>query len=86
MVEQGWGSQAQRRGRGEEEGRTVRPKQSQPNDKCGGGEKMTRGFNPITGRWNESIEKSVGKGRRDDLQRETVRRIQEMNKRQGKKS
>ena len=39
---------------------------------------MTRGFNPRTGEWKESIQISAGKRRKTDLESETMRRIQEM--------
>jgi hypothetical protein len=39
---------------------------------------MTRGFNPRTGKWKESIEKSAGKRRKTDPESETMRRVQEM--------
>ncbi len=38
---------------------------------------MTRGFNPKTLKWNESIQISLGKRRDKDLEAETARRIQE---------
>ncbi len=39
---------------------------------------MTRGFNPRTGKWKDSIEKSAGKRRRTDPESETMRRVQKM--------
>lgn len=39
---------------------------------------MTKGFNPRTGEWKESIQKSAGKRRKTDLESETMRRVQEM--------
>ena len=39
---------------------------------------MTQGFNPRTGKWQVSIEISAGKRRVNDLESETMRRIQEM--------
>ena len=39
---------------------------------------MTQGFNPRTGKWQVSIEKSAGQRRGSDPESETMRRIQEM--------
>ncbi|MFC1998772.1 hypothetical protein ACFLVR_03910 [Chloroflexota bacterium] len=39
---------------------------------------MTEGFNPRTGKWQKSIEKSAGQRRKSDPESETMRRIQEM--------
>jgi len=39
---------------------------------------MTEGFNPRTGQWKKSIEKSAGQRRRRDPESETMRKIQEM--------
>lgn len=41
---------------------------------------MTKGFNPRTGKWQESIEKSAGQRRKNDLESETMRRIEETQK------
>ena len=46
---------------------------------------VTRGFNPIDGKWKGSIEKSVGKKRQTNPEAETVRRIQEITKQKPKK-
>lgn len=40
--------------------------------------RMTKGFNPRTGEWKESIEKSAGKRRKTDPESETMRKVQEM--------
>jgi len=39
---------------------------------------MTKGFNPRTGKWQESIEKSAGQRRKRDPESETMRKVQEM--------
>jgi hypothetical protein len=39
---------------------------------------MTKGFNPRTGEWKESIEKSAGLRRKRDPESETMRRVQKM--------
>jgi hypothetical protein len=39
---------------------------------------MTKGFNPRTGEWKESIEKSAGQRRKGDHESETMRKIQQM--------
>jgi hypothetical protein len=39
---------------------------------------MTKGFNPRTMEWKESIEKSVGRRSRTDLESKTMQKIQKM--------
>lgn len=48
---------------------------------------MTRGFSPLHGKmvWKEWIEGSVGQKRSNDLEAETIRRIEELSKQEPKK-
>ena len=48
---------------------------------------MTKGFSPWNGKmvWKESIERSVGQKRGTDLEAETIRRIEELDKQEPKK-
>ena len=48
---------------------------------------MTKGFSPLHAAmvWKESIERSVGQRRGSDLEAETIRRIEELNRQEPKK-